>query len=276
MTPYFRTMTPADLDWALALARDEGWNPGQDDAPAFLAADPDGFFVADVDGAPAAVISVVNHDPNTAFLGLYICRPDLRGHGIGLGLWTHALAHAGDRTVGLDGVPDQEANYAKSGFVLAGRTHRYEGQIEGHASDVVRSAKAQDRPALAALEAKASGFRKDRFMSEWTRDTPTRKTIVMDRGSGPEGFATIRACQSGHKIGPLVAASADDAVTLLHAGADLANGPVIVDIPDDNHSLAAHCAGLGMTVGFSTARMYRGAPPTPGTPHRTIATLELG
>ena len=269
-------MTPTDLDWALALAREEGWNPGLDDAPAFLAADPDGFFVADVGGTPAAVISVVNHDPNTAFLGLYICRPDLRGQGIGFALWTHALAHAGRRTVGLDGVADQEANYAKSGFVLTGRTHRYEGNVPGQVSSGIRSAASDDASALALLEAKASGFAKDQFMSLWTHDTPTRKTMVLDDGSGPTGFATIRACHSGHKIGPLVAQSGEDAIRLLHAAAGQATGPVIIDIPDDNASLADHCTTLGMTVGFSTARMYRGTPPTPGTPHRTVATLELG
>ncbi|NIP17093.1 MAG: N-acetyltransferase, partial [Xanthomonadales bacterium] len=41
------------LDWAAA----EGWNPGLEDADAFYRADPDGFFIAEVDGAPAAAIS---------------------------------------------------------------------------------------------------------------------------------------------------------------------------------------------------------------------------
>ena len=272
-----RTMTPDDLDWALTLAAAEGWNPGHDDAPAFLAADPGGFFVTDVDGARAAVILVVNHDPVTAFLGLYICQPTFRGRGIGYALWSHALAHAGGRTIGLDGVPDQEGNYAKSGFELAGRTSRFEGIIVGQMSEDIREATPDDTLGLAAMEAHAAGFAKNAFMARWVMPTATRKTLVLDRGVGAEGMVTVRACGVGHKIGPLVARSAGDAVTLLHAAASHApGGQVIVDIPDDNTDLARHCERLGMTVGFSTARMYRGPAPHPGTPHRTVATLELG
>ena len=272
-----RTMKTSDLDWALDLAAQEGWNPGQDDAPAFLATDPGGFFVAEIDGAPAAAISVVNHDPVTAFLGLYLCHPELRGQGVGFALWQHALTHAGSRTIGLDGVPDQEANYAKSGFVLTGRTQRYEGRIEGAPSPHLRSITPEDVHWLTAIEARANGFTKLAFLSHWLEDTKTRHTLVVDRGDGPEGFATIRACQTGYKIGPMVARSAEAAVTLLHGSAEQAEGdPVIIDIPDDNTDLARHCDGLGMTVGFSTARMYRGRAPQPGTSHRAVATLELG
>ena len=120
----FRTATLPELSRILDWAADEGWNPGIEDAEAFFAADPGGFFVADHDGTPVAAISVVNHSDSFAFLGLYICHPDWRGTGLGFALWTHAIAHAGGRTIGLDGVPAQQDNYARSGFELAGRTRR--------------------------------------------------------------------------------------------------------------------------------------------------------
>lgn len=37
------------------------------------------------------------------------------------------MAHLGDRTVGLDRVPDQQHNYRKSGYVLADETVRHSG-----------------------------------------------------------------------------------------------------------------------------------------------------
>ena len=76
-------------DWA----RIEGWNPGLDDAPPFWAADPLGYFLAEVDGQPAAAISVVNHDDSFAFLGLYLCRPAFRGRGIAKRLMIDAMSH---------------------------------------------------------------------------------------------------------------------------------------------------------------------------------------
>ena len=74
-----RNATLAEVELMLSWAIEEGWNAGADDAVAFYAGDPEGFFVAEVDGAPVASISVVNHTDDFAFLGLYICRPEHRG-----------------------------------------------------------------------------------------------------------------------------------------------------------------------------------------------------
>jgi hypothetical protein len=53
----------------------------------FAAADPEGFFIGELDGAPAATVSCVNYGVSFAFLGLYIVRQDLRGRGYGLRIW---------------------------------------------------------------------------------------------------------------------------------------------------------------------------------------------
>ena len=123
MTPVLRTASAGEvqamLDWAAA----EGWNPGLEDAGAFQAADPGGFFVAEQAGQMVAAISVVNHCDRMAFLGLYICRPDRRGQGIGrallakvketeprLALWTFQ-ANTG-----------AIAFYSREGFAETGRT----------------------------------------------------------------------------------------------------------------------------------------------------------
>jgi hypothetical protein len=44
-----------------------------------------------------------------------------------MAIWNAGMAHLGDQKVGLDGVPDQQANYGKSGFLLADETVRYSG-----------------------------------------------------------------------------------------------------------------------------------------------------
>jgi GNAT superfamily N-acetyltransferase len=110
-------------DWAAA----EGWNPGLDDAACFATVDPNGFYLGALDGVAASTISVVNYDDSFAFLGFYIVRPDLRGRGYGLRTWRAAIAHAGSRSIGLDGVVTQQENYRKSGFALAHRNIRFGG-----------------------------------------------------------------------------------------------------------------------------------------------------
>jgi Acetyltransferase (GNAT) family len=113
------------IDWAAA----EGWNPGLADAECFNTVDPEGFLIGELDGAPAATISCVNYDDRFAFLGFYIVRGDLRGRGHGLRIWNAAIAHAGARTIGLDGVVAQQDNYRKSGFQLAYSNIRCGGRI---------------------------------------------------------------------------------------------------------------------------------------------------
>ncbi|MHA3976516.1 GNAT family N-acetyltransferase [Halovulum sp. GXIMD14794] len=269
----FRTATLSEvaemLDWAAA----EGWNPGLEDAAAFHASDPDGFFIAEVAGKAVAAISVVNHSDDFAFLGLYLCQPAYRGQGIGFALWSHALAHAGTRTVGLDGVPAQEANYAKSGFVRTGRTRRMCGTLpffECPAREVTPG----DLPALAALDLRANGFSRLRFLAEWARPTETRRTVLLEDGTG---FATARLCREGCKIGPIVAPSAEDALALAIAATSLLDqSQAIVDVPEDSAQFAQLLEDRGFQETFATARMYRGPAPKTGTTLQAIATMELG
>ena len=124
-----RTMRPDEISIAVDWAAAEGWNPGLADAACFATVDPDGFLIGELDGAPVATISCVNYDASFAFLGFYIVREDLRGRGYGLRIWNAAIAHAGARVIGLDGVVAQQENYKKSGFELAYANVRYGGTV---------------------------------------------------------------------------------------------------------------------------------------------------
>ena len=242
------------LDWAGL----EGWNPGLDDAAAFRAADPEGFFLGWVDGRPVAAISVVNHTDAFAFLGIYIVRPEARGQGYGKALWGHAIGHAGGRTIGLDGVPAQQTNYQSSGFVSVGQTARYTGLAQGKRSTFVRAARPEDIPRLIDQEARKSAVLKPRYLSAWYAPTDHRQTYVLTEPQGLQGHATLRRCREGHKIGPLCAESLAAAELLLDHCLALAEGPVSIDVPQSAKALRALCADRALSVGFETARMYRG------------------
>lgn len=274
-----RTATAADLRDMLNWAAAEGWNPGLDDAAPFLAADPQGFFVSTQQGAPVACISVVNHSAAFAFLGFYICHPDWRGRGLGLALWRHALRHAGDRTVGLDGVVAQQQNYAASGFVPAGATRRLEGRRAGLDScpKGIAPMVAADVAALHALDTAAFGVVRPAFLDAWLTRSETRRTVVLHGQDGPAGFATARLCRHGAKIGPVVAADADRAQALIAAAADtLGADRAVVDVPDMQPDLQTALRAGGFAETFATARMYRGPAPICDGTGQAVATLELG
>jgi GNAT superfamily N-acetyltransferase len=275
----FRTATRDELETILEWAAEEGWNPGVEDAAAFWRADPEGFFVATVGGDLAASISVVNHTEDFAFLGLYIARPEFRGQGIGYGLWQHALKNAGARVVGLDGVPDQQANYAASGFELFSATTRFTGDVAAAESGQVRLAAPGDAAALVDLEAAASDVRKPVYLGAWFASAESRQTWVMRGAEGVAGFCTARRCLEGVKIGPLWAEREGDAKALITHVAAQMGGPVTLDVPDTSASLKGLCQALGLTPGFATARMYRGTPVPVGKASEgyfAVSTLELG
>ncbi len=271
-----RTATRDEVHLALDWAADEGWNPGLDDAAAFYAADPEGFFVATEEGQPVAVISVVNHTQDFAFLGLYIVRPNHRGRGIGLALWEHAMRHAGSRTVGLDGVPDQQANYVRSGFVLTGQTTRFEGEMPAQIASDLRPAGPEDFAALVALEAAASGISKAAYVSAWVAQTASRRTFVETGEDGINGVVTLRKCRNGVKIGPLIARDTGQAEKMMRHAAAQFDGPLVIDVPESAPELAALCTRRGFVPSFGTARMYRGEAPTAGSGIYAVTTLELG
>lgn len=262
-------MRLADLETVLSWAADEGWNPGLADAPAFLAADPAGFFLAEIDGTPAAAISVVNHDADHAFLGLYLCRPAHRGKGIGYALWKEALRHAGTRAVTLDGVPAQQENYRRSGFAPVGKTVRYAGQAPE--ADALMQARALSP--LIEADAKAVGHRRDRFASAWFESGADRRTLAHNAS-----FATYRRCPNGVKIGPFLAETEAEARCLLGARPfGQTDGPIFIDVPETCAALTALVRELGFEPTFETARMTKGQPPNGAPPpFYAVATLELG
>ncbi|MEM7059318.1 MAG: GNAT family N-acetyltransferase [Pseudomonadota bacterium] len=256
-----RPMSLDDLRLAVDWAAAEGWNPGHEDADAFHAVDPDGFLMGWVGDTPVTAISVVRHSESFGFLGFYLCVPDDRGKGYGIATWRAGIAHLGNRLVGLDGVPAQEANYQSSGFALAHYTKRYAGGIDGKAHPNCRPATSADMPKLLQMDSDISVTNRSAYLSAWLSQTETRQTFVHDQGGEIQAFGTIRTCREGHKIGPLFAPDKEIALGLINAiVAAVDADEVMIDIPDPNGPAIELAGSLGMVPVFSCARMYRGEP----------------
>ncbi|MDO0929132.1 GNAT family N-acetyltransferase [Streptomyces sp. TG1A-8] len=270
--------TPADWPVISEWAAAEGWSPGLSDGPVFFAQDPDGFFLGRIGGEPVSAISVVNYGSDYAFLGCYLVRPDARGHGYGLTTWKTALAHAGSRTVGLDGVVAQQDNYRQSGFELAYRTVRFTGTAPAGGTPArVRPAGPADLATLTAYDSACFPADRPRFLAEWLT-APGHRAVVRHDGDRVTGYGVIRPCHGCLRIGPLFADTADDARALLAALAAGATGQeVALDVPEPNGAGIALVEEAGFRASFETARMYTG-PVRAYARERVFAvtTLELG
>ncbi|MGW3146264.1 GNAT family N-acetyltransferase [Streptomyces sp. NPDC001177] len=267
-------------DWPVisGWAADEGWNPGLSDGPAFFAQDAEGFFLGRIDGEPVSAISVVNYGTDYAFLGCYLVRQDVRGRGHGITTWKTALAHAGNRTVGLDGVVAQQDNYCQSGFELAYRTVRFAGTAaEAEAPVDVRPARPADLEAITAYDSACYPAERPRFLAEWLTGTDHR-TFVRHDGGRLTGYGVIRPGRDSLRIGPLFADGPEDARALFAALiADAAGREVAIDVPETNAAGIALAEVAGFTPSFETARMYTG-PVRDYAQDRVfgVTTLELG
>ncbi len=272
-----RTMRAQEIALALDWAAAEGWNPGLADAACFARADPKGFLVGEHEGRPAATISIVNYDDSFSFLGFYIVRPDLRGRGFGARIWQAALAHAGSRTIGLDGVVAQQDNYRKSGFALAYNNVRY-GGVPAVPGAPIATVPLNELP-FAQIEADdASIFPAARapFLRAWI-GAPGHVGRALLRDGRLAAWGVIRPCRRGRKIGPLVAEDRDAAETVFSALVGPERGEVFVDVPQPNLAAIALAEAHGLSPVFKTARMYRG-PIRTLAPERIfgVTSFELG
>ncbi len=278
-----RPMRRADLDAALDWAAAEGWNPGLDDGDAFFAADPQGFLMGFIGEEPVACISVVAYGEAYGFLGFYICRPEFRGQGHGRAVWEAGIARLGTRTIGLDGVVEQQANYARSGFALAHRNVRYGGTASANEIADMRLVElVPSRPtglagSIVAYDRGSQPGPREAFLRAWLTP-PGRRTLAFIEANSICGYGCVRQCREGYKIGPLFADSADIAERIFSGlTGRLTGAPVYLDVPEPNAEAVALAKRHGLEPVFETARMYRG--PAPALPlERTfgITTFELG
>jgi hypothetical protein len=189
------------------------------------------------------------------------------------------MAQLTGRLIGLDGVVAQQANYRKSGFVLAWNNIRFGGEAPAVTASHPHVVPAAGVPfaALEALDRSVFPAERPAFLRAWL-GAPGHVALALLRDGAAAGFGVIRPCRSGHKVGPLVAEDARDAETLATALiARVEPGPVFLDVPEPHAEAVALARGLGLAPVFETARMYTGPAPALRIDRMFgITTFELG
>ena len=279
-----RVATLEELELLLSWAKREGWNPGLADTQLFYAVDPSGFFISLLDDKPIAGISLVKLNDDHAFLGLYLCEPAYRGKGYGIQTWNAALKTIGTRSIGLDGVVEQQSNYSREQFTYSHRNVRFAGQLSSVNLDTPSDAPAvvianeSHIEALSSYDAAIGGFTRQAFFSAWLRSCTARQTYLAVNGDKVVGAIGARQCIEGYKIGPWLADDQHIAESLLlHACKQFGYEPFMVDIPEPNYAAIEIMKRYSLPSVFETARMYRGDRPEIELESLFgVATLELG
>ncbi|MEI7813478.1 MAG: GNAT family N-acetyltransferase [Coriobacteriia bacterium] len=265
------------------LAAREGWNPGLNDAACFHAADPGGFYLAEVDGQPVGCISAVSYGEQFGFIGLYIVAPEFRSQGVGMQLWRRAMERLDGHVVGLDGVYAHQKDYEVSDFVFAYRNIRFAcsssvfADQEGVDSHIL-SLSASDFVQVAELDRTCFPAARPAFLSVWI-GAPDHTCLGYVDDGRLLGYGVIRPCRVGYKIGPLFAMNPDIADALLRTLARSVPGTaeLYLDVPEAHAEALDLAKRYRMAEVFGTARMYLGGTPAVDLKRVFgVTTFELG
>jgi len=193
------------------------------------------------------------------------------------------MARLDGRSVGLDGVVAEQANYVRSGFVLAHRNIRFAGtakssETANHSLVELRGS----RPvgfagSLVAYDRSYFPAPREAFLRRWIAQ-PGHRTVAFVEGDAIRGFGTVRPCRQGYKVGPLYAETERIADALFSTLiARLHGAQIVLDVPEPNGAAVALAESHGLAAVFETARMYRGpVPELPWSRTYGVTSFELG
>lgn len=281
MAPQYtiRRMRKNEVRLAIDWARQEGWNPGLHDAGTFYQADRNGFFIGELDGETIAVGSAVVYDGQFSFCGLYIVKPEYRGHGYGIQLTRARLEYVGERNAGIDGVVENIPIYERIGYRLAHRNERFGGQAVRKPFDgsCIRPLSEVPFSLIEAYDRHCFPAARSAFLRVWIAQADASALGCLDNGR-LAGFGVRRRCVEGHKIGPLFADDLETVEQLFRAlQQEVAGDPVYLDIPETNPQAKKLVESQAMELVFSTGRMYlKGQPDLAYHKIFGITTFELG
>jgi hypothetical protein len=183
-----------------------------------------------------------------------------------------------DAAIGLDGVFNMQDYYARGGFRFVCRDLRFEGwgrdlpQPEG-----IIEVSALPFERIDAYDRRHFPAPRGRFLRAWIHRPGGHALAVVD-GDEIRGYAVMRPCRTGYKIGPLFAANAAVAESLLVSlGLRAPGEPIFLDVPEINRGALELVARYRMSEVFGCARMVLG--PIPELPEAEIfgvTTFELG
>ncbi|MPY22638.1 GNAT family N-acetyltransferase [Shewanella psychropiezotolerans] len=278
-----RNMTADELVLALKWALAEGWNPGLNDAALFYRADPNGFFVGELEGEIVAVGSAVTYGKDFAFCGLYIVAPEHRGKGYGLALTKHRLAYCGERNVGIDGVLENVEIYQRIGYQPYYQNRRYQ-KLASYRSQSIEAITVLDNNVSSTelntinlYDRQCFPANRETFLKAWMTQSDGLTLVYRSEGK-ISGYLVRRPCIEGYKVGPLFADNADIAGVLLNqAQSGIEGETLILDVPENNPAAVALAEREDMQVVFATVRMYqKGMPNIDNGKIFGITTFELG
>jgi ribosomal protein S18 acetylase RimI-like enzyme len=315
MTISLRQMTPTDIAIVDHILIAAYASPGsfQEELTHYLALQPDGWFIALLDGRPVGAGGVVNYGP-FSYLGLIAILPDLQRRGIGQALTEHLLTWLSRQQCPialLEASPAGAPLYTKLGFQVDDTTLAFqltgpvphtpssiaiehhqchpervsrspesnegEGSRIPHApsSIAIEPLQSTDLAELIALDAPQFGANRSNVFSIYLASYPERCFVSRN----PQGHITGCIVGQADVLGPWIAQSHEEAEALLAHALTLAfQRPPRIRVPTSNHRALALVQAYGFREMRALKHMRRGGIQHPQQREHiyALATLAIG
>jgi GNAT superfamily N-acetyltransferase len=273
-----RLMTIDDLRLGLRLSRQAGWNQTESDWLRFMNMEPEGCFVAELNGCPVGTTTTCIFE-KVAWIAMVLVDKDSRGQSIGTKLLQHALDYLDlqkVKTVRLDATDLGRPIYEKLGFVPEYELVRFEGTVPTN-RNLCGSLKAKGfgdgdsgGKSIPKLRLGLPPFEDliefDRQMIRTNREKMlsrlfsefAQNTHIVTNLNKVDGFVTMRPGANAIQIGPCTASNNSGPALLSDALSRCAGKAVYVDIPTDNVPAVKIAKSCGLKIQRRFIRMFRG------------------
>ncbi len=259
-------MTLGDIDCAMRLKDQVGWNQTAADIQRLVEYEPDGCFMAEVDGVPIGTVSTTSYGTRLAWIGMMLVLPEYRRRGIAKRLMQTSIDYLQGRGVTcikLDATPLGQPLYQQLGFHAELGFQRWEREGNDVARFLPDGTLSAD---LLKLDEQAFGA--DR--TSWL----TRVAAGCRVFTAPSAFGMLRPGSIATYLGPVVSQDEAIAESLVVEMLATVSGRAYWDIPAGNVVSENLATRLGFRPVRQLRRMWSGEGNIAGRPDLQFALLD--
>ena len=262
------------LAGCLALSKSASWNQNEADWRLMLRMGR-GWGITLADGTLVASTLVLPYGNAFAWVSMVLVLPEHRRQGYASRLLQVAIAdlEKAGLTPILDATPAGREVYRQEGFHDTWGFKRFAlRKTSGKNHPAVRGLRESDWPAILKMDRDAFGASREMLLrSLWMR--LPEACLVYRSAKGIQGFLLGREGRESRQLGPLIAAHAHIATSLLETALERINAPLYIDLADH-----AGEPPQGFEFQRPFTRMVRGAGGAPGNERAVflVAGPELG
>lgn len=249
-------MSVSDLEFADFVRAAAGWNQTLADWRRFLRFEPDGCFVAELDGQPAGTATTICYGDVLGWIGMILVHPDFRRRGVATALMEHAIEHLSARVkcIKLDATPAGRPVYERLGFEAEYELYRW--KRDSSAASLTCS---KESGVIGDFDAAAFGANRENWISALMENA---KAIRV----GGCALGLIRSGMIADYLGPITAVDVESGRTQTRDLVQRLDRQTFWDIPEPNQAAIEIAEEFGFERDRPLLRMRLGPQLEEGDP----------